>query len=145
MSNLKIDINANEIMETPIMPDGTVVTLQISGEPEIKESNNHSGEHYLNFPVEVIAAEKKEYVGLSLFHMVSMPEKKMETRMLDENKQKGWLFIKNNWAVFTKVCKVNKVEFDTQRLIGKKFKVSIKAEEYEGRTSNKINTILEAV
>jgi len=144
MTNINVDVDANELVETPTMPDGTVVTFQVSGEPEIKESNANPGTHYLNISLDVIEAAKPEYIGLSVFHMISIPSTKMKKRMLDKNKAKGWKFVCSNWAIFCKILKMDKANFNTQRAIGKKFKGSVTIEEYDGRVSNKVAHILDA-
>ncbi len=144
MSHVKVDVEANELIEMPVMPDGTVVTFQISGEPEIKESNATPGTHYLNVPCDVIKAADPKHVGLCVFHMVTLPSTIRKKKMIEENKTKGWKMVCNDWAIFCSVLKIDKSDFDTQRAIGKKFKGAVKVEEYQGRKSNKISQILEA-
>lgn len=143
MTHLKIDVPPDEIIEMPVIPTGTVVTLQICGEPEIKESSNNPGESYLNIPLEVIKADDQTHVGCSLFFMAFPPSTIKKKRMLRENKTKGWKMCLDGWARFCSVFNVDKVDIDTQRLIGKKFKATLKTEEYDGRISNKVGQILE--
>lgn len=144
MAHFEIDLPPEELTEIPLIPNGTQVTVQIAGDPEIKTSEKNTAYSYLAIQYAVVKAEKPEYVGLSIFENQTLPTKAMKAKLATEGKDKGWRLMVDGYTKFCKLFGVDKQSVDTRRLAGKKVVVSLTVDEYNGKKSNKIGSYLSA-
>ena len=143
MSHIEVDVPAEELIETPLIPSGTVVTVKVSAEPEIKVSNKNADTSYLNVPLQIVEARNEAFIGLTLFHIVVIPNNSIKARMVSEDKVAGWKMMCNNWAKFCRCCGIEASKADSRRMINKKFTISVAVDEYEGKQRNKVGDILD--
>jgi len=144
MSHIKLDVPKEEIKEIELIPNGEIVTLQLTSEPEIGTSQKESKSSYLSFTFDVVEARKPEWIDQTIFHIATIPTAEFGKYLEKEGKKKGWKLIKSEWAKLTAAFDVDPTDFDTRRLIGKKIEVSIGREEYQGKEKNVIKEVLGA-
>lgn len=139
MAHIPIDASIEaDIFETPIIPSGTVVTLQIADEPELTESNNRPGAYLLNLRFKVVEAKDKKHIGVTLFHTQCVPGPVYRDNVSTE----GYRMMCDSMARLCSACGIPADKRDTQRFVSKKVKATLKIEEYEGVQRNKVGGIL---
>ena len=145
---IPVDVSSDELFVTPIAPDGTEVVLQITEEPKLSVSENPKYHEYttdkkkpyiLNFMLEVVECADVRFKGSTIFHTLCVPGEVFKKAL----EPKGWSAVRDGYVSFmTALGQGNGAKVQTDRLVGKKLRAILTVEEYQGRSSNRIKTVL---